>query len=73
MPRPSDYFKPDGIRSWIKACKFRNDREAADSLGVPFRTFGRYKARGLPSKNTANLTYSRVLIASMLKIAAERK
>lgn len=73
MAKPSDYFKPDGIRAWIKACKFQNDKEAADALRVPFRTFGRYKAKGLPSKNTANLTYSRVLIAKMQMIQAERK
>ncbi len=73
MPKPSTYFTPQGIRDWIKACAFRNDTEAAAALKVPFRTFGRWKASGLPAKNTANLTYSRVIISKMMQLEAARK
>lgn len=72
MSKPSTYFTQQGIRDWIKACGFRNDMEASTALKVPFRTFGRWKSKGLPAKNTANLTYSRVIISKMMQIAGEK-
>lgn len=42
--------KPIGVKSWEAECGFSSPAEAAKKLGLPLRTYHRYKAEGLPNK-----------------------
>ncbi len=68
-----DYTTSDGVKAWIKAAGFSSDVEAASHLGIPFRTFCRYKAEGLPMKHGAAVRSSEYVIGLMEEILAERK
>lgn len=68
-----DYSTPDGIRAWLAACAFTSDSEAAKTLGVPFRTFCRYKNAGLPRKTASAKRASTFVIEQMQEILQDRK
>lgn len=41
---------PAGIKAWEAECGLSGPLEAATKLGLPLRTYHRYKADGLPNK-----------------------
>lgn len=67
-----DYNTPAGIKAWLDACGFANDSEAAESIGVPLRTFSRYKSEGLPEDRPASALMSLMLMDKMKKVLREK-
>lgn len=61
------------IKDWVKECAFPSDAEACQSIGVPFRTFGRWKANGVPSKTPAARLFSKTIEERMLRILERRR
>lgn len=55
------------VSEWEAACGFPSPRDAAEKLGLPLRTYHRYKAEGLPSK------LQREVILSRMEAALPRK
>lgn len=73
MAKKVDYSSPDGIRAWLAACAFTSDSEAAAALGVPFRTFCRYKQLGVPRKTASAKRASTFVLEQMQEILQDRK
>jgi len=63
----------EDVRSWIKECAFPTDAAAARTLGVPLRTFGRWKANGIPIKTMQARVMSYALQDRMLLILQRRR
>ena len=57
---------PDGVQWWESECGF-GPQEAATKLGLPLRTYHRYKAEGLPAK------LQREVILDRMEAALPRK
>lgn len=72
MAMQRDFSSPQGVRAWIRICQFPNDKEAATSLNVPFRTFSRWKSSGIPMKTPASKVFGRVILERMRLIIEER-
>ncbi len=45
-----DATKPEGFQAWVRACGFGTDEEAYASMGWNYRTYYRYKAKGIPGR-----------------------
>lgn len=67
------YGSPESIRAWIKAAGFTSDQEAAAALDIPFRTFCRYKADGLPEGTAASVRSSHLVKQQMAMILARHQ
>lgn len=74
-PRKStiDYSTPEGIRVWLIACDFRSDRKAALSIEIPFRTFCRWKQRGMPSYSATDKAATLYVLGLMDDVLKARK
>jgi hypothetical protein len=44
------FSQPGGVEKFERMCGFHGPLEASKALGIPLRTYCRYKADGLPSK-----------------------
>lgn len=64
-----DLSKPDGIRWWESQCGF-TDAQAAEALAVPFRTFCRWKSKGIPKATRASKLESDATTKKMAEILA---
>lgn len=73
MAARKDYSSASDVRAWEKACGFKNHQEAADSLGVPVRTYNRWLAQGLPSIGMTRIAAKAYVSARMNEILAEQK
>lgn len=67
-----DFLSPDGIKLWIRQCGFATDKEACKALKVPFRTFGRWKALGVPRQTTGSKIYSESILRRMETVLRHR-
>jgi hypothetical protein len=72
MAKP-DYSSPNGIRNWTKNAGFTSDMEAAKALALPFRTFCRYKADGLPFGTNSAARSSEFIMRQMRQILEQKK
>lgn len=72
MAKSASLYTSEGIRDWLRACRFQNDLEAAAALGVAFRSFGRWKSLGLPRSTPASAIYSSMIVQKMQTIFKER-
>ncbi len=66
-----DYSTPEGIRLWRQQCGFSSDAQASAALGVPFRTYCRWKALGAPHGSFMNKLATEAIVARMEKILAK--
>ncbi len=72
MAKSASLFSAQGIKDWLRACRFTSDKEASEALDVAFRTFGRWKAFGLPVKTPASAAYSAAIVQKMKDVHKQR-
>lgn len=73
--RTEDFTTPEGVERWVSRCGFETYTQAAEALGVDWRTFWRYRTKGLPGKKTDTAIWRDQLLARMENILrkAEKK